>query len=202
MERVRKKGRLIDLLTERSVQSGVINETDISIYRYGLKHLFYMPVYLVSYMLVGMVTDNLFWLCMYLLAFTAIRVYAGGFHLKHRSTCYVFTMVMVCLSSVLLRNYILLVNLPVWVMLMVLGYVVIMRLAPVDNSSRVFDEQEKVYFRKIAVIIANLEFLVFAATLMLQSYQLAFTLVLAFSEEAVFLILGYWLRKRDRSTGD
>ena len=199
MEHVRKTEKLIDLLAEKSMSNGVISEENASIYRYGVKHLLLMPLYFFSYLSVGIVTDNLFWLCIYLLAFTAIRVYAGGFHLKHRSSCFLFTIGMVGVSSVLLKHYEYFFSIPVWSVIMIAGYIVILWLAPIDSSKRTFDEQEKIYFRKIAIRIAAIEFILFGVTLILKSVQCAFVFVLAFLVETIFLLLGKWLRERDKS---
>lgn len=198
MENVKGTGQIIDSLTAQSIQNGVISEGDAAIYRYGLKHLLLMPIYFLSYIFIGIMTDNLFWLCVYLLAFTAIRVYAGGFHLKHRSTCFVFTMGMVALTSILLKNYGTFYNPGIWIVIMAAAYAVIMWLAPVDSSKRVFDGAERIYFRKIAVIIANTELFLFVVAFMTKNFYLAFVFVLAFLEEAVFLLVGKWLRERDK----
>ena len=76
------------------------------------------------------------------------------------------------------------------------SYAVIMRLAPVDNEKRIFDESEKQFFRKITVIIVHIEAVLFGFFLIRNMYFVSFAILLAFIQEAILLWLGSIMKRR------
>lgn len=187
---------IINSLTSSSVENGVIEKSEISIYQYGLKHLMLIPIYFLSYILIGIVTNNLLGLLLYLILFTAIRVFAGGFHMKSRYTCFVTTMGIVGITSLILKEYQNFIHIPGWIIVIGVSYAVIMRLAPVDNEKRIFDESEKQFFRKITVIIVHIEAVLFGFFLIRNMYFVSFAILLAFIQEAILLWLGSIMKRR------
>ena len=191
---------IINNLAQSSLKNGIIREEDLAIYRYGMKHLFLMPIYFCSYLIIGIATQNLFGLMIYLCFFTAIRVFAGGFHMQHRSSCFVGTMIIVAVTSMVLREYERVISLSVWMLLVVAGYTLIMLLAPIDSEKRIFDEQEKIHFRKASVVIANIELVLFIITVVSKTYSVAFAVVMAFIQEAILIVLGKMAQRRRKQS--
>lgn len=191
MERFRDKmDAVLDELTRQSVTQGVIGQEQEIVYRYGIKHLVISCIYLLSYWVIGAVTHNYRGLLLYLLFFTALRVFAGGFHMQRRITCYIVTISMVYAISMMIKGCEAFEIGGAGHLLVCVSYMIIMRYAPLEHKNRKFDREEQRVFRKISVVILNIETFLYLFCVWREWNHSAFILLICLVQEAVLILLG------------
>lgn len=191
MERIKEwYAQKTERATQMLIDHGVIAKEDKVIYQYGIAQIGYVLLYVLSYLVIALLTGNLWLLSWYLVCFTVLRVSAGGFHLKKRYTCYFLTMGCVLGISLLLKQEEML--LPLWgqVVLFALSCAVIFRLAPIDTPNRRVDAVEYRVYRRRTLVFLGLEIIIYILLQLGSLGQEAFAVFLAAFQEMLFLCLG------------
>jgi accessory gene regulator B len=195
---------MIDWISKRFVnillKNGCIPEQDLEIYRFGMKvtilKLIHMESTLIIGVCFGMVTETI----AFIMAYSAIRVYAGGYHAKTSIGCYGCTLAIITFVLEVVKTYPLRI---VWyecIVVLILSGIIIAVIAPEGSSNKPLDRLEKSKYHKFTLIIlCALEFLAFVLIVTFRSsFGLVITIVLGI--ESFMLILGSALTKFTLST--
>lgn len=136
------------------------DDFDKELVRYGLEILLIRSIYTICSIVISAVF-GCFWECIvFLMAFSAIRTSAGGYHAKTRVQCFLMSMVMIIINISIVKlvtHYI-----PIYyamIPLALMSGVVIWYLSPVDTENRPLEHDEKIRFKKRARFILCLELL-------------------------------------------
>ncbi|MGL4605927.1 MAG: accessory gene regulator ArgB-like protein [Eubacteriaceae bacterium] len=170
--------------------NNIIEEEDRSIYQYGLESLLTKALHTLTMILVGWFLGLLTETIAFILAYSFVRIYAGGYHAKSKIVCYLWSWGTVLgVLSVLLfypENSFMALSL----VLLLLGFISIYTLAPVENPNKPLDQMEiVVYGKKARTILWILMTLGLILTIGFNSiYGLIIGLCLAF--EGLMLVLG------------
>ena len=157
---------LSKILIDKLISNNIIKSEDKEIYIYGFKQLLFMILNLITTVIIGIIFNKVFESILFMIFYTPIRVYAGGYHAKTHIKCYIFSILM--LIAVL---YILKLNLIKSIILVILlsliSSIIILLLAPIEDSNKPLDDIEKIVYRKrtvrnlIIILIIEIIFFIF-----------------------------------------
>lgn len=175
-------------LTNLLVEQGDCELENKEIVAFGIQSAIEMGYNIITSLVLGMMFGLFIENIIFLTAFSYLRSYAGGYHCKNRSNCYLLS---VCaISFVLLLVYIIPIDvmpqLTFWNVLF--SVPVILKFAPLDTITKQLDEDERVYFRKQTKEHLIQECLVCIVCFILNWTVLGFVISLAIGLSAVVLL--------------
>lgn len=87
---------------------GIIAKKDTAVYRYGLEALYSSLLELLTILFLSFFVGNFLQTILFFAAFIPLRVYAGGYHAKTRLRCYLMSLAVYGVFSILKKETILL----------------------------------------------------------------------------------------------
>lgn len=149
--------KVSDTIASKFVEKSIIQETDKSIYQFGLQQGFTIMLNLLTTLLIGIVFDMVLESFLFLFFYIPIRSFAGGFHAKTANRCYVYSIFMI-ITVVLAIKY---CPLQYFIcnFLSFVGSIGIVILAPVEDKNKPLDKEEQFLYRKIVRIILLIQVL-------------------------------------------
>lgn len=144
-------------LANMLIEKGISKKEDKEIIVYGLTSgieiIFNIITTIVLGVFWGLIVESL----VFLISFSMIRVYAGGYHCKKAINCYLFSSLIVILvlgivkfipegDTIVFSMIMLLISLPI-----------ILKLAPMETPTKPLDKEEQKYFRKKMVQNLNVQ---------------------------------------------
>ena len=139
-----KLAKLADVLIEKNISK--IEDREIIIYGLstGMELVLNTATTIVLGLVFGMVLESI----IFSLSFSAIRIYAGGYHCQKAINCYFFSSGIVILVLAIVKftpsKYILKIS----IFILLISVPVILKLAPVETPTKLLDEMEKVFPKK------------------------------------------------------
>lgn len=153
--------KLANKLTDYIIKKNVISEESSEIYAYG----FQMGLEMLFNILVGSITAlyiNMFMeYIIIIIIFVAVRSYTGGVHFDTFLKCFVCSYVVQL--GILLWSDCIKYPLSISLVIILLMYLFIFRLTPVENINRPVDNEEQRYFKKKLKYILGIIFIVVIA---------------------------------------
>ena len=148
------------------VDNHLVKKEDSPIYQYGFSILFLKITYWISFLIFGLFFDVFIETVIFLLMYSWIRVYAGGYHASSVSKCYIISFGTVIVNSILCINYEFFESLFIDELIFIISWIYIFIFCPVDNNNKRLDMLEKKRFRKrthiiLIIYLAALIFLLF-----------------------------------------
>lgn len=187
-------------------RNSIVKDEDIDVVRYGIEIVLLKILFFLTILLIGIITNNVVNILIFMLFYKPLRTYAGGYHAKTRIGCYIISVLMLFLMLISVKLVSMFDSLTnaVYVIAVISG-VIIWILAPVETSNKPLDTAEKNRYKLISRIILLVEFLVGGLCLVfdLRLFSLAIALVFAFT--GFFLLLCHiqeGIRKSFRKTDE
>ena len=143
------------------INNHIIKETEAPIYQYGASILFIKIGYLISFLLLGLIFDVFTETVIFLLIYSPIRIYAGGYHAPTILKCYILSLITVIINGIICVNYTLFESYFVDEIAFILSLIYIYIYCPVDNNNKRLDEFEKHKFKKYTSIILSVYIIIF-----------------------------------------
>lgn len=138
------------VITERVVTilqgNGIIEEEDRELYSYGLQQGFIIIWNILTTVTIGIIFGQVWESILFMLTYFPLRSSAGGYHARTPLRCYLLSIIMIIAVLISMR-------LPIWnsvisFMSVIVSSVVILLLAPVEDSNKPLDATESVVFKK------------------------------------------------------
>ncbi len=188
-----KLKQLQDYIIDQMIRNNSYADDEIAIYRYGLKTLIELLINVFSTLLVMYITGKTIEVLIFMVCFVALRSYTGGFHFNSGVMCYIVSTLIVYGSTFV--NNLHLGSVVGWIIL-IASVLIIVALSPVDSMNKPLCRDEKVFFRKIALIVTAAEcfFILVLQYIFRSSYK--DVVIYAVLLVAIFLILGAVENKR------
>lgn len=167
--------QIAEMTTHRLVSRGVIAEADASIYAYGFEAMFSTVFTFGSIIVLSVCVGNFFETLLFFTAFMVLRIYAGGYHAATRARCYLISLLMYIIFSVMLVviSVDLYLLLAVFTSIIAFGCIVVW--APVIHKNRSIPQESFSRCRKMSLLICTIEVLIFlSGQLLLQDNKLFF----------------------------
>lgn len=123
-----------------------------------LSGLFHLISVIVLGLCFGMVLESLVFYCSFIL----IRKFAGGYHAKTPTRCYIFSVITSVVALYLIKfiGYTNSVYYYIFVIIELLCSVFIMIASPLDNENKPLNAKEKKIFKILSVVISSLLFVI------------------------------------------
>lgn len=140
---------ILDLFLKHIISEECIKEEELDIYRFGLECLILKLIHYVSYIIIAIVLHSLPGLLISSCVMIPLRSKAGGYHAKTRVGCYIFSCSMI--TALCLLNKMVLPIL-IQIVILVIGNIILLFWAPVENENRPLEQVEINVFRKQVII--------------------------------------------------
>ena len=161
---------------------------DKEVYRYGIQQGLNLALNILTTIIIGCLCDMLLPSILFLVCYMPLRSFCGGYHAKTHLRCYIYSVIM--MTCILLVTKYLTFSILVYESFILVGFTVILLLAPVEDQNKVLDSDEKRIFRMRAYIIAALEVLIYHIFLIIHiinSYKILSTAIFSLS---ILMIIG------------
>lgn len=149
--------KIENIVIDNLIHYQLVDQDDIAIYKFGLECFVLKMIHYTTYCLVALVCGCLFEFLIFIVSYIMLRKYAGGIHANTRIGCLVISNFF--LSGVLFIGK--------WIekclslsIISILGLLIIIAFAPVDNPNRRLSNRERNKFRKLAIFICLFELVV------------------------------------------
>lgn len=140
---------ILDLFLKHIISEECIKEEELDIYRFGLECMILKLIHYVSYIIIAIVLRSLPGLLISSCVMIPLRSKAGGYHAKTRVGCYIFSCSMI--TALCLLNKMVLPIL-IQIVILVIGNIILLFWAPVENENRPLEQVEINVFRKQVII--------------------------------------------------
>lgn len=161
---------LSDRIVDFFASNRIIEEEDRDIYAFGVRQGLLLILNVLSTLAVGLILGMLLESLLFLLFFMPLRCYAGGFHAKTPLRCYLYSLLLVMVSllavrqagtTLVYRTAVFLAVLAVWSM------------APVENETKPLNPVEKRVYKKRARITVTVECLMSFLLIPMGGYRIS-----------------------------
>ena len=180
--------RVITHIADYLCENDIITTEDKEIVQYGLEAFAESRLGLLVTVLVGGIfTSPLNGLVLWLLVFS-LRKYAGGYHAKSRSLCFMISVGMMLCAYGLFTTW----KLPmvVYISVTIITFGAIYCMAPVDTPNKLLDVLEQGVYRKRARVVLVTEGIVFIVACILRYETLYAAVTMSYFIVAVSLVAG------------
>ncbi|WP_314067185.1 accessory gene regulator B family protein [uncultured Vagococcus sp.] len=181
--------QLINITVNKLISYKIVSEGQRLIYFYGFQILILKIVHLLSIMSIGILFSNGYLQLLFLLSYTTLRKYTGGFHFKNQNVCWISSMVISILVSV--------INIPLISNSFLIGYFtgclfIIWLLCPISNEFIFLSSCKKQCYKRKAILFYIVCVVLFFSAKSLGLDELPNVLLLSISVNTILIIIG-WL---------
>jgi len=175
-------------LTDKLVKMQVINNEDKDLYCYGFKQGFLLFLNMITVIIIGVIFNMVWHSVIFMIAYSCLRVYAGGYHANTELNCYFFSLIMI-------MTVLWIIKLVTWngltcFIITTISSLIILLIAPIEDANKPLDQEEKKIFKKrtnivLSILILPILFLWFGET-----KQISICMMMGICFVAIMLILG------------
>lgn len=183
---------MADKIIRQLIALELIDGEEEDIYRFGLEVLSLKVLHYASYLLIAAFLHEIPRFIAFVLAFILLRKNAGGYHAKTKSGCYVGSCVTVLTMILCIKGFSVLAPWKITLgsmFIMLAGDIIIWKMAPSGNRSRIFDETEERIFKHRTHIVLIFETLAVSVIIAAGKEVYAIPVGLAIGCEMVLLLL-------------
>lgn len=192
--------KTIEQLVEMLISNKKCDFEDRDIIVHGITASISIGINIVTAVLLGILYDMIIESFIFLVSFSFIRTYAGGYHCKNPISCYFLSngVVAVVLLTLKVTGIEYVQQISIW--LLVISIPVLLKLSPVDTPTRLLDTKEREYFRKQTLRYLLYELLCVIVLLFMRYERFAYIVCLGIFVSAILVLLGECVNKRKKST--
>jgi accessory gene regulator B len=177
-------------IADKMILQDVIPEEDRELYEYGMVQGVIMIINWITAILIGFLFGLYWQAAVFLILFTPIRIYAGGYHAGSQFQCYIYTSLLQFAVMAAIKY----VSFSIWISLgiILLSAYCMFFIAPVEAENKPMTKEEAKKYGFISRRNWFLEVLMFAAAYFLQWDMLCRCIILVFALMSMLLLLGKW----------
>lgn len=180
--------RFANSVTQKFVDVGIIKYKDKELYAYGLWQGIALLYNFATIMILALIF-KMFWQSMiFMIAYSLIRPYAGGYHARTPLKCYLFSVVII-IAVLWLIKYIPWNSFICFIMITVAS-IIIFILSPVEDKNKPLDKIEQVVFKKRTNILLSILVGLAIFLLLVGLESISIYIGIALAVLAAMLILG------------
>lgn len=184
--------KLVDMFIEKEICKNEDKEIIIHGLTSGIELIFNILTTIILGFIFGLVIESL----VFLISFSFIRTYSGGYHCKSAINCYLFSSMVVVLVLFIVKStdieYILIISM----IMLLISIPIIFNFAPVETATKPLDDIERKYFRNKVILHLCIELIVLTILLLFKLYILEYIVCLGIMVSAILILLGYKYIKR------
>ena len=146
-------GSIAALLTA----NGIIQDIDTDKCRYGLEIFISSILELTSILLISIFMNNFLETLLFFTAFIPLRIYAGGYHADTHLRCYMVSLGVYVLFTILMRTipiyqYEIIVYIDISI-----SSLIVLFLSPIKHNNKTLTPQKTKTYKKISIVICAIE---------------------------------------------
>ena len=184
----------IEHLADIIVENDNSNSTDKEILVYGLTSAIEQGTSILTTAVLGVLFGLLLESLIFLVSFSMIRMYAGGYHCKKPTHCYIMSsVIMVAILTILKFTPIEYIT-SISIILLLLSTATIIRYAPVETSNKPLDEKEQKHYRRKTIQNMVIEYCIILILFIVQQYRWAYVIILGITITAILVIIQIKIR--------
>lgn len=172
----------------RLYKRGVISEDNVEVCAFGFQRLLIFLLNVSTYLIIGLMLDMILESLIFILAYSPLRMFAGGYHAKSPVVCY-FLGIPLFISVLLLQTIAVQHSLP-FIALGIIAALIIARIAPVESPSKPLDDMETRVYGKITKLILRVEVLLAVALFFMGWVVVAMAVVVPVTLLCLLLLFG------------
>lgn len=139
----------LDKIMDFIIHNRKIDDDEAEIVRYGLEMTILKVTFFAAALVVSIFMNSFWQFIIFISLFSVLRSYAGGYHAKTRTRCFVQSILLI-IAAIMIINItqkITYIIVPLSVLALAAG-IIIWRIAPVDSKNKRLDFDEKVFLRR------------------------------------------------------
>lgn len=131
---------------DRLITMQLISKEEQEIYSYGFKQGILLLLNAMTVIVVGLIYGMVWQTIIFMIFYSFIRGYAGGYHAKTSFICYLLSIAMI--TAVLWLTKLIPLNGSVCFIMVLTSSIIIFILAPIEDGNKPLDRKEKEVFKK------------------------------------------------------
>lgn len=178
---------MVELILEKLILYSCIENSEMEIYRYGLRKLINSVLNFLIIIIIGIVYNELFIAILYAFSYILLRRYSGGYHSKSLIRCYIFSI----LKIIFVLNIIYYINVYKinTFFITLISSIVILFLSPVECKNKRLDQDEKKVYKNKSMRVTLFIYLIYLLVYFTNNY-ISTTFSVSIFMVAFLIILG------------
>ena len=185
----------IDKIISTQVEKEIISEQDINIYKYGYVLLYELFVNIVIAVVIGVATNRLGELLVFLLLYVPLRSFCGGWHADKLWKCTIYSNLMLILLCVTLSYEIIYSRTIIMVLIFIIGIIFVGICAPVGTQTKPISSKEKKVYKKRIILIQFIHCIGICLLLLFGKNKYIYVITYAYVMQSVLLIVELFATK-------
>lgn len=185
----------IDKIVDVQVEKGTILEQDIKIYKYGYLLLYELFLNIVIAVVIGLVTNRLGELLIFLLLYVPLRSFCGGWHADKLWKCTIYSNLMLILLCVTLSYEIIYSRPIIMVLIFIIGIIFVGICAPVETQAKPISSKEKKVYKKRIILIQFIHCIGICLLLLFGKNKYIYVITYAYVMQSILLIVELFATK-------
>lgn len=174
-----------------SMKKNISDDIDDEIISYGLEIIITKAVFIAIIIFLGIITKCLPDVIAFIIAFTVIRQYGGGYHADTRIRCFILSVLTLFLDIVMIKLAELgFISMLFLIITTLLSVVYIWIVAPIDTKNKRLDADEIVHYGKRAKVVILILCLIVCILLFFKINNYARAIMFGIVTEAFLMIAG------------
>lgn len=137
---------LSEKLTDKLLKMQIINYEEKDLYYYGFKQGFLLLLNMITIITIGIIFNMIWQSVIFMVAYSILRVYAGGYHASTPFRCYLFSVAMITAVFWLIKQ--ISWNAFICFIITTVSGIIILLIAPVEDANKPLDQDEERIFKK------------------------------------------------------
>jgi accessory gene regulator B len=179
--------QLANRFTEKLVLYQIIKEEDKDLYTYGIWQGVILLLNYITIITISCFFQMLWQGIIFTVAYGFLRSYAGGYHARTQTRCYLFSMFMIivvhCLIKFVNWNQISLIT------SITLSSIAILYMAPMAAENKELDEKEYIVYKKRTKIVLFLLIVTILLFKLVKQHEVCVCITMAICVSSIMLIL-------------
>lgn len=190
-------------ITRSLIRNSVIEFDDFAVYQYGIEVFLLTLSGIVGLLAIGILTNRFVEAVLFMLSFCTLRMYAGGYHAKTASQCFLFFVSLWWISVVITEKVVTFNPMSMVLIITAIASVLIYMFSPVSVVTRPITEDERIVFRKYSLLITAV-YCVAITTSIFFSVNISYVGVFSMGMlmEALMLLVEYYKKEIDYEKHD
>jgi len=170
------------------VTQKIIEEQRQELYTFGIIQMLDLLLNIITVIVIGLCSQMLLQVILFMLAYASIRCYAGGYHAKTKFRCYLCSVAMFIVILPLIH---IITDRPlISIIVAMMTSTIIFILAPVEHQNKPLRENEKNVYRRRARIFTGSELLIAVIAHLTKVPMVSAVVAVAFLMLSIMLLAG------------
>lgn len=176
--------------TQELQEQRLLQKADTELYEYGFQQGFQIIFNIITTIVIGILFQMVWESFLFLFTYIPLRSFAGGYHAKTSSLCYILLVCMLVMGFIMIR-FLITDNLLVYIICSIINTIIIYILSPIGTLTKPLNKIEREIYQKKTRKIVLLEMILIMLFAYLSFVNIVKVLAMAVSMAGIMVLLGY-----------